>query len=376
MKLRYILQDIDRHGKARTYVRWKGVRVRLRANPGSAEFFAEYRAAIESIKKPRKDLPPRVPIHKQVTPGSLRWLCDQYEHSGEFKRLDPMTQRARRGLMSMVCESVGPTGKQRGKSQYKNLEPKHIRKLRDEHADTPEGANGRVKMLRRIFDWAIAADLADDNPAKDVPYFPSRPEGFHTWTIEEVDQFVRRHPPGTKAHLALSLLLLTGVRRSDVVRLGRQMVRDGWLSFVEFKRRNVAPKTRDIPILPQLQAAIDAVPADNLTFLVTEYGRPYSAAGFGNWFRRRCDEAGLTHCAAHGLRKAGATIAAQNGATAHQLMAIFGWASIAQAQHYTLRVDRRRLAGEAMHLLAPEQGANEKTHPKSVVTKGESKGGG
>jgi hypothetical protein len=33
-----------------------------------------------------------------------------------------------------------------------------------------------------------------------------------------------------------------------------------------------------------------------------------------------------------GLRKAGATVAAENGATPHQLMAIFGWNTLAQAE--------------------------------------------
>ena len=57
-------------------------------------------------------------------------------------------------------------------------------------------------------------------------------------------------------------------------------------------------------------------------------------AGLENWFRRRCDEAGLKHGSAHGLRKAGATIAAGNGATEFELMAIFGWASSKEAARY------------------------------------------
>jgi len=92
-----------------------------------------------------------------------------------------------------------------------------------------------------------------------------------------------------------------------------------------------------------------ASPSDHLTFPVTEYGRPFTANGFGNWFRERCDEAGLRHCSAHGLRKAGAA-AADNGATTHQLMAIFGWETVKQ-ENYTKKANRRRLAGDAMHLL-------------------------
>jgi hypothetical protein len=49
---------------------------------------------------------------------------------------------------------------------------------------------------------------------------------------------------------------------------------------------------------------------------------------------------------------AGATIAAENGATEHQLMAIYGWESPKQAAPDTRHADRRRLTGDAMHLIA------------------------
>lgn len=98
---------------------------------------------------------------------------------------------------------------------------------------------------------------------------------------------------------------------------------------------------------------IDASPSGQIIYLVTAFNKPFTAAGFGNRFRDWCDEAGLNHCSAHGLRKAGATIAADNGATVHQLMSIFGWETLRQAGTYTKNANRTRLAGEAMHLLVP-----------------------
>jgi integrase len=98
---------------------------------------------------------------------------------------------------------------------------------------------------------------------------------------------------------------------------------------------------------PALAAIIKASVTGALTFLVTEYGKPFTAAGFGGWFRARCDEAGLPHCSAHGLRKAGAVRAAENGATAHELMAIFGWLSLKEAERYTAAAHRRRLSRKA-----------------------------
>jgi integrase len=221
-----------------------------------------------------------------------------------------------------------------------------------------------VKALRHIFSWAIENNLATDNPAQTVTFLSSGSGGYHTWTVEEVQAYEKRHPVGTKARLALAPLLYTGVRRSDVVKLGRHLERDGILYFTETKGSTSRAmgkkgpsdaKKRALPILPVLQAVIDASPSNSLTYLVTEFGRPFTANGFGNRFRKWCDEAGLKHCSAHGLRKAGATIAAENGATAHQLMSIFGWTNLRQAEGYTQKANREQLARDAIHLLMPRR---------------------
>jgi hypothetical protein len=73
------------------------------------------------------------------------------------------------------------------------------------------------------------------------------------------------------------------------------------------------------PLLPVLAATIAASKTGDLTFLVTERGTPFVKESFGNWFRDACREAGCPG-SAHGLRKAGATRAAENGATVHQLI--------------------------------------------------------
>jgi len=177
-------------------------------------------------------------------------------------------------------------------------------------------------------------------------------KGFHTWTPGEVAKFEERHPVGTKARLALGLLLFTGTRRGDMVKLGRQHVKDDWLRFVPrktlYKRQEISEK----PWLSVLADLVAKSPCGNLTFLTTEYGRPFTAAGFGNWFRDRCNEATLPHCAAHGLRKAGATLAAENGATTKQLMVMFDWSTPGQAEVYIEAANKKRLAREAMPLLA------------------------
>ena len=87
--------------------------------------------------------------------------------------------------------------------------------------------------------------------------------------------------------------LYTGCRREDAVRLGSQHVRNGRIKFRQAKNEHRNPIDIDIPLHSELEASIAATPSGHLTFLITEFGRPFTPAGFGNWFRARCDEAGL-----------------------------------------------------------------------------------
>jgi hypothetical protein len=144
------------------------------------------------------------------------------------------------------------------------------------------------------------------------------------------------------------------------VKLGKGMEKDGDLIFAVTKGAErkgrpgetaPGPKRLALPILPPLRAVLDATPSGHLTYLVTEWGKPFTAPGFGNKFRDWCNEAGLPDCSAHGIRKHAAVTAAENGATEHQLMAMFAWDSPKQAAVYTRKANRTKLAKGAMHLL-------------------------
>jgi integrase len=167
-------------------------------------------------------------------------------------------------------------------------------------------------------------------------------------------------------------MLYTGQRRSDIIRFGRQHVRGDILTFTQAKNKARKPVTLTLNILPPLARIIEATPSSNLTFLETAHGRPFTGNGIGNKFREWCDQAGLPHCTAHGLRKAGATIAAERGATEKQLMAIFGWSTLAQVQNYTRRASQAKLAAGAMHYLDFDENETETnvSHRKRQVENG------
>jgi integrase len=90
--------------------------------------------------------------------------------------------------------------------------------------------------------------------------------------------------------------------------------------------------------------------------LVTEFGAPFTAAGFGNWFRDRCNEAGLKHCSFHGLRKAAATRLAEAGCTTEQIKAVTGHATLKEVGRYTKAADQARLARQALEVQLRSEG--------------------
>jgi integrase/recombinase XerD len=335
IRLRYLSEDIDRYGNVRCYVRLPGrPKVRLRSMPGTEDFMREYHAALAASEtSPRQT--------RSVARGSFRYVCIAYFGSSAFTRLDPSTQSWQRRALDRICE-------QNGDKPVAMLQQKHVRKLRDELMDTPGAAKHRLKALRSLFRWAVEDDHAPHDPTMGVKMIAYVTKGFHSWSLDEVHQYEERHPIGTKARLAFAILLYTSWRREDAVRLGPQHVRDGRIKYRQAKNEHRSPIDMDIPLHPDLAAAIAAAPPSHLTFLVTEYGKPHTANGFGNAFKDWCRQANLPHCSAHGLRKATAARLAERGATPHEIMAITGHRTLEEVERYTRAARQAGLADSAM----------------------------
>jgi integrase len=116
----------------------------------------------------------------------------------------------------------------------------------------------------------------------------------------------------------------------------------------KLKNEHRTPIDIDIPLHRELEASIATAPSGHLTFLVTEFGRPFPSAGFGNWFRDQCDKANLHHCSAHGLRKATAAALAEAGASTHEIAAVTGHMSLEEIERYTRAARKKKLADAAM----------------------------
>ena len=327
-RIKYVERWKDRHGKTRLYFRkGKGARFPLRGPEGSPEFWEDYHSSANGEVITKR-------TYNRAEAGTMRWLIEGYYKSAAFKELGDTTKPVRRGILERFSEKHGT-------KRYKQLQPRHLRKIRDSMTERPEAANGLLKALRQVFKFAIDYDYVDVNPVIAVEYLkPKNKHGFHAWTLDEVEKFENTHPIGTKARLALALFLYTGQRRSDIVKMGLQHVKDGWMVVTQQK----TGKRIEIPILDELQRVIDASPTGDLTFLITTFNKPYTSNGFGNWFRRQCDMASLPHCSAHGLRKSAASRLAEIGCSVHEIMSITGHDSLKEVERYTKAVQQKRLA--------------------------------
>lgn len=191
-----------------------------------------------------------------------------------------------------------------------------------------------------------------DNPCAGVRKLRVRGDGFRAWGEDAIALYEARWPVGTRQRLAFDLLLYTGQRRSDVVGMSRAHLRE---SEDGPEIRVIQSKTRRplwIPLHPALAASIPATPRTGLFLLESEYGRPYSAKGFGMRFSAWARAAGVEPgYSAHGLRKACGRRLADAGCTAHQIMAVLGHRSLAEAERYTATADQRRLARAAIDRL-------------------------
>jgi integrase len=327
---RYVHGFLDRHGKPRFYFRRAGFEAKpLPGLPYSPEFMAAYEAALAG-----QPLPVGA---NRARPGTMAALALSYFASPAYRGLRPSTQRRRRLAIERLCRDHGDR-------RAADMRRDHVVKLMARVADKPGAANELRDVLRAMMRHAIDIGLRADDPTHAVKAIRIKTAGHHSWSDEEIAQFEQHHPVGSRARLALALLLYTGQRRGDIIRMGPQHIRAGTLHVTQEKTGAVLA----IPVHPELEAVIAATPSSHLTFLTTRYGSPLTPTAFSDWFRLECDKAGLPHCSAHGLRKAAARRLAEAGCTAHEIGAITGHASLAELVRYTKAADQRRLAEAAM----------------------------
>ena len=337
----------DRHGRERWLLRVPGRKaVTIKGRYGSPEFAENYRGALAPVEKKGIGVPRK---------GTIASLARSYLGASHFASLASETKRHRRRAIEAFVEEYGDY-------PVEGLESKHVRMI-------IEGPPGRARTIlgaiSSLVTYAVDNGWREDNPCRGIKRPKLSKHGWHSWTDEEIAAYRARHPHGTMARLALELALCSIQRRSDLVRLGRQHIKDGLLTVTQQKTGNAAY----VAIGLELTAALKAMPLEHLTFLVTGAGAPFTPAGLTHFIRLRCKEAGLSGCPLHGLRKAGARLAVEARCDITEVAAIGGWKSVRELQRYIEDFNRQlaaRRAGEKIRkaTLTRTRGSQSRTRAK------------
>lgn len=327
---------VDRHGKERFRFRKDGFSTYL-PHPSDKLYHQAYEAA--------KDRNP-LAITPRAKPGTVDDALPRFYESLAFKRGRDAWQKDRQRILEAFRVEYG-------KFDLREFEPHLIDRIlakkleqRVINGKKVGGSAAAVRLREQLllfFRWVKKQKLIAENPVEEADTPTHTAVGFYRWTEADIAKFRKRWALGTKQRLALELMLWTGTRRGDARLLPPP--RNGRFTGKAGK----TGKEFDIPVAPPLAKAIEAMPAVGMTtLLVTEYGKPFSAAGFGNWFKDQCRRAGLPQCTAHGLRKALTRRGAEAAVPQQGLKALGQWSDDREVATYVEGVNRTRLVETAI----------------------------
>ena len=322
----------DRHGKLRYRLRrttnGRKIDTYLRGVIGSTEFRAAYHETTEGVRA----------AGRRAQPGTVGYLIEAYLGSKSYLRLASSTRRDVRARLDWVRAAIG-------EAKYAKIEPRHVAALMEKKGG-PTAANRLRKDLGQLYRFAgKRLGYRGPNPAALADAHKTRKGGYRTWADAEIEIYRAAHPSGTKARLAIEILLCTGASRVDAINFTRANIAGARVRY----RRAKTEQQVDLPILPELGREVSCLLRTQMVLLAREDGsKGYANESFGNLFRRWCAQAGLSGLAAHGLRKAGARRLAEAGATEFEVMSFLGHGTAREASRYVAAANRATLADSGM----------------------------
>lgn len=322
----------DRHGQWHLRYRAKGQpTVYLKTRPGQDGWHDEFERA--RAGEPEK----RVRTSSKTKPGTISALIAVYYGTPEFTGLADSSKRTYRNMLERFRQA-------HGEKQVATLTRAHIKAIIGAMSATPAAANNLLDRLRVLMKLAMDDEWRADDPTYRVRGFKTSGDGFHTWSEEDIEKFCEAYPIGTNARLAMGLMLHTGQRRSDMVKMGWQHITNDRIRVHQIKTDALL----SIPVHPGLAAILASATRTDMPILLTQFGKPFTANGFGNRMRKWCTAAGLPECTSHGLRKAAARRMAEAGCSNKEIMAITGHQTDKEVTRYTKAADQIKLADRAM----------------------------
>jgi site-specific recombinase XerD len=285
VRIPYVKVYTDRAGMVRRYFRKPGRKaVPLPGVPGSAEFMAAYQAALGEAAP--------TPASRQG-PGTVGALICDYLRSPAFANLKPSSQRVYRIVLDRFG---GMHGHRMVRDMPRDNVATYVHTI---GADHPGMANVTRAVLRKLLAHAVRVGYRNDNPVSEIDRYKGGTH--HTWSEAQPAAYEHRWPLGTRERLAYALLLYTGQRGGDVVKMRRSDISGGAIAVVQQKTGTAL----SIPIHADLAAAMAAGPSNGLALIGDRHGRPIGRDSLTGLIKRAAKAAGLkAECKPHGLRKA------------------------------------------------------------------------
>lgn len=334
--LKYVTSWKDRHGKRRYFFRAHGNKYKLVGQPGTVEFhtaYAHYLADLKANTLGRRET--------AYIKGTIGWVIEQYLASQQFREKAKNTQPNYRRVLDTLKGKLGA-------ARIADLQPNHIRVVRDEIAKSSTATADMASMLLGVL-WDHAAEFCHIelgvNPARDVRKVHSDRNPHEPWPTEVIEAFLGK--ASEQLRLALHLLLYTGQRVGDVVAMKWSDIgADGLMTVVQEKTRQRV----ESPVDKRLAAVLEQTPRRSEYILNNRWGRPYKNADALSGVIKRLltDELDAGHLTTHGLRKNAGIALAEAGCTVPQIMAILGHKTPAQAIEYAEKANRGKLAAIAV----------------------------
>lgn len=347
-----LIQEMTRHGKVRYmfHLRPDGRRITIAGAPGQTEFERRYQALLsgaDAVEERKADSITR--IRKGTDPQTLGELFHAYvAHLDIEQSRGKIAASTRRHYCRLLQQLVD----RYGSAVLTSFEERDLLVMLDKHGPTANTFNNLLRAVKSIFAYAKKYHRLSPNPALGLEKINVVTDGFPEWEDEDIERFVATHPLGTKAYLAMMILMHLAPRRSDLVKLGPSNIIDrSGMKIVSFEPQKTA-RSSNIevvrPLHPELEQAIQETRIGTETFLITEFGKPFTSNGFGNKMREWGNVAGIKKgVASHGMRKTVGINLAEHEASPYEIMATLGHSSPKVTEIYTRAANRRKLASGA-----------------------------
>ena len=348
-----LLVERHRNGTPRIRVRVEGDttrRIHIPVTPDHPDFAHHYHAARAGETWTPKTAP--------AVAQSLDWLARSYldfmDKMVQAGQMSAATLKQRRSILTRLCDYVGQDGDRYGDCHMDAPAAAFV-EIRDAWAAHPGAADNLTKTIRSLYRWAMERGQMTHNPAAGIGIINRNPKGGATpWTAADLKAFKAAHPPGTMAHLWLTLHAFTACRIGDAIWLGRGQEFTAYgTTYLSWQPRKRGSAEVTIPMLPPLYAATRSMALIGPTYLLSDKGRPFaSVEALRVRVQRWCTAAGLTERSSHGIRKAMGAWMAEAGCTQHQIMAVMAHTQAKTSEIYTRSANRQSLAEDAIHALS------------------------